>query len=131
MIQWKDEFSVGIPKMDEQHKQLFEIAWKIHDMLNDDIGYSDKYDKIVSVINELRDYAKYHFEEEEKYLTEKEYNGMFLQKVEHDKFNQKMLEIDLEHVDDNQEKYIQELLDFTLTWIVDHILDVDKGYMNV
>ena len=46
----------------------------------------DKYDEIVKVLNELRDYVKYHFEQEEKLLLEIQYRQFFAHKVAHNDF---------------------------------------------
>lgn len=34
MIQWKDDYKIGIDKINEQHKKLFEIANRAYDILD-------------------------------------------------------------------------------------------------
>ena len=38
----------------------------------------------------------------------------------------KLNEIDLDDLDENQQEYLIELVDFLLSWLVNHILKVDK-----
>ena len=83
----------------------------------------DKYDHIAKILNELRDYTKIHFQHEEEYMKSINYKGMFMQKVQHDQFCQKLDELDLEQ---NSEEVIQEVLTFLTDWLVHHILETDK-----
>ena len=71
-------------------------------------------------------YTKIHFQHEEEYMKSINYKGMFMQKVQHDQFCQKLDELDLEHLDENSEEVIQEVLTFLTDWLVHHILETDK-----
>ena len=44
----------------------------------------------------------------------------------HQAFVDKLNEINLDDVDDNQQEYLTELVDFLLSWLVNHILKIDK-----
>ena len=44
----------------------------------------------------------------------------------HQKFIDKINELDLDDVDDNQEEYLYDFLGFLQNWLVNHILRVDK-----
>ena len=35
-------------------------------------------------------------------------------------------EINLDDVDDHQKEYLEELIDFLLAWLINHILKMDK-----
>jgi len=48
------------------------------------------------------------------------------QKVEHDDFINKLEEIELKDIDENQDAYIRELLVFVFDWILTHIVQKDK-----
>ena len=54
------------------------------------------------------------------------YPGLPTQKKAHASFEEKLLEINLDDVDDNQQAYLEELVDFLLSWITVHILYMDK-----
>lgn len=125
MITWREEFSLGIDKIDEQHKKLFAIANEAYNLLKDEF-YFDKYDQIIKIIKDLRNYTIYHFGFEEAYMRSIEYKRYFSHKVVHDDFKEKINNIDLDKIDENQDEYIKELLNFIVDWIENHILKADK-----
>lgn len=129
MIQWKESYRLGVDEIDEQHKRLFDIANQAYDLLKNDM-LVDKYDRIVSIIEELRDYAVYHFGFEENYMASINYKRRLSHKVVHDEFIAKIKEVDLDNVDENQDQYLTEILDFVVQWIEQHILGTDKLYVS-
>jgi hemerythrin len=129
MFIWKKEYEIGIEKIDNEHKKIFEIANKGYELLENDF-YLDKYDKIMDIVAELKEYAQFHFSEEEAYLASIGYKKLFTHKMQHDSFMEKVNNINLKEIDTNQDKYILEILDFIVKWIQEHILDKDKEYIN-
>jgi hemerythrin len=129
MIKWKDEYSVGVEHIDEQHRKLFEIAGRAYDLLKDELVV-DKYDRIVAILGELKDYSVFHFNSEEEYMKSIGYRKFLSHKVIHDDFIEKINGIDLDQVDENQDKYLLDILDFIVRWIDGHILGQDKQYMQ-
>ena len=125
MYEMKPEYYTGIDFVDAEHKKLFEIANTVYDLLIDEF-IPDKYDYIMEVVTELKDYAKYHFDHEEEYMGEIKYRRLLSHKVEHDGFIEKISEYDAEIVDENQKESLLELLDFLTNWLVEHILKQDK-----
>jgi hemerythrin len=125
MLVWKDEYSIGVPLIDEQHQHMFEIGNSAYELLKDDFC-TDMYDGVVEIIKELKEYTKLHFKTEEEYMLSIKYNKYFSQKVEHDDFIQKINEVDFDKVDDNPKKYIEDILGFVFNWTLDHILQKDK-----
>lgn len=124
MFEMKEEYKTGIKSIDDQHKMLFEIADRTYMLLKDNYTI-DKYDKMVELLNELKDYAVYHFKEEEEYMKSINYKRMFTQKIEHDNFIKKLNDIDIRKIDENQDGYILSILGFLNSWLVEHILEKD------
>jgi len=125
MITWRDEFALGVPEIDAQHKKLFAIANRAYEVLKNDL-LVDKYDQIVDIFNELKDYTVYHFTYEEDYMKSIGYRKFLSHKVQHDDFIQRINETDLRQIDENQQQYLIETLEFVVAWIENHILGVDK-----
>lgn len=125
MYEMKDEYKIGVEHIDEQHKKLFELADKAYMLLKDEFTI-DKYDKIVEILNELKEYTIFHFKSEEEYMESINYKRMFTQKIEHDKFIKTLEEIDLKHIDQNQDESLLKVLGFLNQWLTEHILKNDK-----
>lgn len=125
MYEFKDEFRTGIEEIDNEHKKLFEIADRLYEMMINEF-IPDKYDYIVEVLNELKDYAATHFKHEEEYMMSIRHKKLISQKAEHDEFIEKLEAYDLDEIDENQRKVILELLDFLNEWLINHILKSDK-----
>ncbi|EHI97540.1 MULTISPECIES: hemerythrin family protein [unclassified Clostridium] len=125
MYEMKEEYKIGVELIDKQHKKLFELADKAYMLLKDEFTI-DKYDKIVEILQELKDYTVFHFKSEEEYMESINYKRMFTQKVEHDAFIKKLEAIDLKNVDENQDESLMEVLNFLNDWLTEHILKNDK-----
>lgn len=120
-----DEYKTGIELVDTEHKVLFDIIAKIHATIQAELLH-DKYDEIMKIIDQLRDYTKVHFADEEEYMESIGYAGLEQQKLLHQNFIDKMMELDYDHIDDNQDAYLYDFLGFLQNWLVNHILKVDK-----
>lgn len=125
MYQFKDEFRIGIDSIDKEHQKLFEIADRAYETLMDEF-IPDKYDYIVEILNELKEYAATHFKHEEEYMASIRYKKLFSQKASHEEFIEKISTYDLEQIDENQKEAILGVLDFLNDWLVHHILESDK-----
>lgn len=124
MFEMKEEFRTGIQKIDEEHEKLFEIGERVYTLLSDEYS-TDKYDKIIQIIHELKEYTEYHFKNEEEYMASINYTGMFTQKVQHAEFIKLLNDVDLKKIDVDQDKAIMKLLKHISDWLVDHILKED------
>lgn len=119
------KYEVGVPSIDEEHRQLFALIAETDRVIHSELLH-DKYDEIVSIIDGLRDYTLFHFKNEEAYMERVGYDGLEAQKITHQAFIDKLNEIDLFAVDENQQQSLEELIGFLLNWLVNHILKMDK-----
>ena len=127
MYQWNDEYTLGVEEIDKQHRRLIELADQVYLVLNDPWRL-DKYNQILEVLGELKDYTVYHFKTEEEYMAKIGYKKRFSHAIEHSSFVEKLNAVDLKEVDEAQEKHLMDLLDFITTWIVTHIMKTDRLY---
>ena len=125
MYEFKEEYKTGIDFIDEQHKVLFQIADKTYNLLKNDLTL-DKYDKIVALIEELQNYTVFHFNAEEEYMKSINYKRMFTQKVEHDAFVKRIIDVDFSKIDQDQDEYIISILQLLNDWLTGHIFENDK-----
>ena len=122
----KPEYYIGIEMIDEEHKQLFQYADEAYELLHDEFT-PDKYDKMNTILQNLRDYTVKHFTDEEAYMESIHYKKIFTQKIQHQEFVQKLDEFMEHHKEEveDQDKQIMDMLEFLTEWLVNHILHVD------
>lgn len=123
--EFTEEYLTGIELIDKEHETLFQIVDRANQLIKS-FDVSSGYDKIMKILEELRDYTKEHFSDEEEYMESIHYEGLSAQKRAHEAFIDKLENISLSDVEDNPEEYLQELLEFLLGWLINHILYVDK-----
>lgn len=121
LLEWKEEYSVGIEELDEQHKHMFGLINKLYDAMRESRqgAYLDE------LLKELADYGKLHTETEESYFTKYDYPHKDTHIQAHDAYKK--------HVDDFIEKesnsvLSMEILDFLQDWWIGHITGTDQDY---
>lgn len=120
-----DQYRIGVELIDQEHARLFEIIRETNDLISAQFLH-DKYDEIVHILTELKEYTMKHFQDEESYMESIGYEGLEMQCMAHTAFVDRLNEIELDDMDDNQKEYLDELLQFLLTWLTNHILKMDK-----
>lgn len=127
IFKWKDAFCTGIEEIDAQHKRLFELGSELYEMVVLDDGI-DHYDELVEILNNLKDYTVYHFQHEESLMKKYNYEQFEQHKIEHDKFIDKINEVETDDIDEKQKKIILNMIEFIANWISNHILKTDFRY---
>lgn len=125
---FSNEYLTGIELIDSEHRQLFALVNEVHALVHDDLIF-DKYDEIMRILTELRNYTEMHFHDEEAYMEKINYPEIDAQRRAHNAFIEKLVDInfeELESLDNNQQEYLQDILDFLVKWLVNHILKMDK-----
>jgi hemerythrin len=124
MLKWDSKYLIGIPIIDEQHEKLVDIANEASEILSLP-EHTDKYDDIITILNELKDYTAFHFSTEENLMKEIRYPKFFSHQVEHNDFITKVNGIDLYALDEDQDRQLLEIIRFVTDWIITHILEKD------
>ncbi len=120
-----EQYLTGIPLIDGEHETLFEIIGEANALVKAELLH-DKYDEIVGILDRLEEYTKEHFRDEEEYMESIGYAGLEAQKMAHHAFVSKLEEVDLDQVDQNQQEYLEGLMEFLFGWLSNHILKSDK-----
>ncbi|MEG0962380.1 MAG: bacteriohemerythrin [Lachnospiraceae bacterium] len=120
-----EKYLTGITMVDEEHKTLFEIIGAANALVKAELLH-DKYDEIVGILERLKSYTEVHFRDEEAYMEKIKYSRIEAQKRAHAAFEEKLAGIDLEEVDEKQQEYLEELMNFLFGWLSNHILMSDK-----
>ncbi len=128
MFAFTDKYMTGIEMVDDEHRRLFEIIAETKDVIDSEF-LADKYDHIMNLLNQLREYTEFHFKDEEVLMEKIGYPRLEVQKRAHAAFVERLVEIDfkdLDNMDDNQQEYLLELIQFLISWLSNHILGEDK-----
>lgn len=120
-----NEYLTGIGLIDDEHKELFRIIGEVHRIIHDEF-IADKYDEIVYLLEELKNYTKFHFADEEKYMQSIQYEGLAAQQRAHDAFVARLEEMDFQQIEGHQQETLEEILEFLTDWLINHILNSDK-----
>ncbi|MBM3883115.1 MAG: bacteriohemerythrin [Verrucomicrobia bacterium] len=78
-IEWKDEYSVGVAHLDEWHRRIFGTINRLIDLRQD----PEDPEAIRRSLDEMVQYSKEHFRDEETLMQEWSYSGLADQQREH------------------------------------------------
>ncbi|MCP5162840.1 MAG: bacteriohemerythrin [Hahellaceae bacterium] len=120
---WRDEYSVGIASIDAEHKKLLNL---INQLQTASLYYTgEDFDK--DALNEVIEYTKYHFANEEKLMETHGYPTCESHKQEHRRMAEKVMSM-VKAYEEDSDKTIDELLNFLKQWLIRHINGTDKEY---
>jgi hemerythrin len=120
-MEWKDEYSVGILEIDDQHKLLLRSFTAIEESIRLDQGWSNTHYAILD-LNQL---ARMHFTFEEAIMHMFGYPETEAHQNEHQQFFSRMASIERHSLKKSAEV---EMVQFLRSWLTTHILGSDRGY---
>jgi hemerythrin len=123
IINWKNEFSVGVKEMDDQHKKLLGM---INRLIAEQKTLTDPK-TIADLLTEMTDYAQVHFRAEEYLMAEYGYDYKNQQEQQHQAFIDKTISF-YSASDIGPNILSAALLEYLGTWLVGHILTEDMKY---
>jgi len=120
---WDDSYKTGVESIDEQHKKLVSLLNQLDESLN--IGGDTHI--VIKLLDELVEYTKFHFKDEEKFMLGHEYDEKASQQhlLAHKQFIDQINEAQ-KSCHNNPDHVTDELLDFLVQWLINHILLTDK-----
>ena len=125
MLDWKNEYSLGIQEIDNQHIKLIELINRLYDAFIK----RKQAEEVLKVIKELSDYTEEHFSTEEVYFRRFNYAETTEHIKEHHFFIQKVKEFQAQ-AKENPGRYVFNIITFLQNWIVNHITVTDKKYIE-
>ena len=121
VLQWREEFSVGIEEVDHEHRELIELIRS----LQQNLQAGAEADEVIDVLGEIYAQIAAHFALEETVMRKYQYDEYLAHKTEHEK-----LLDDLRDIMDNFEA--GESLDYEAAlghavrdWFVNHFKTKD------
>ncbi len=124
-MKWQPGFNLGIEEIDEQHKKIVELI----NLLNVAVLNQNADLKIRGMLDEMTDYADYHFKTEEKYFRKFHYPLLDDHIKEHEAFIEKVKEFIAKYEAGLSITF--RLMNYLRKWLTNHILDSDREYVDI
>lgn len=125
ILEWKDEYSVKVKEIDDQHKELFRI---INILITEVTTLKDEK-KMKSIISDLVKYKMAHFATEEKYFKEFNYDGAEDHIQKHKAFSKGLEQITQDYKDDTIGLSFA-IIDYLEDWLITHLMGTDHKYIQ-
>ncbi len=124
-LEWKPEYSVGVPVLDRQHRGLIRIINKLTDEAEGD-GMIDW------VFDQLEAYTREHFATEERLLEQYDYADLKEHRKQHRKFEEWLRAVRLTwRSGAPRDQIVATVNEFLRDWLIRHILSSDMAYRDV
>lgn len=121
LAEWSPVIEVGVPSIDEQHRQLFDLAATFS-------GNGDQI-RVLKSLAMLTEYVKVHLHEEEQLMAACGYPGIDAHRRLHAEFRRMLFDL-LENAKQMTLDEIAEEVKFLINgWFYNHILIADFAYM--
>ena len=122
-LKWSKSLSVGIDKIDREHKELFSI---VNDLLQ---IYHDKQgqEQILDVLYAMVQYAQEHFATEDEYMTAYGFPKFQDHRKEHTKYLERVGEF-LERYEAGSQTLTTDMLVFLSQWWLEHTSEDDLAF---
>lgn len=122
-VAWRDDLSVGIQAVDDDHKNLLHLINNLQTAVYYPTG--ETFER--QALEELVAYTKYHFEREEQLMEANGYPDFANHKREHEAMIAKVGDFLAEYEKD-REATVERLTEFLKTWLINHIQGTDQKY---
>ncbi len=124
-VEWKDDYSVGIDSIDQQHKKLLNLINQLQTAV--DYSTGDQFER--EALDELVDYTKTHFTYEEGLMRDNDYPDFEPHKAQHEKMFKKVEEVLAEYEQDH-DTAMANAAEYLKDWLINHINGTDKEYSS-
>lgn len=123
-IVWKDEYSVGVKVIDDQHKELFKRVNKLFDDVS-----KGNVTTVLETLDFLNSYVTYHFSAEEQLMAKANYPEIESHKNEHEWFKSEILSIrEQVHKNGLGVSLTLKLNKLLVSWLINHVTKTDVKF---
>ena len=122
LVEWSQKLEFGLPVIDDQHKQLFDLAATF-------TGNGDEI-RVMRTLATLSEYVKVHFRAEEEMLARLDYPELEAHQKLHAQFKEMLLKL----LDNARQMTLDEIADevqyLIYGWFANHIMQADVAYVG-
>lgn len=123
LFAWEEEFSIGIPEVDDQHRRLVGFVNELHRAIRSRQGRAVS----LAILARLAEYTRTHFLFEESLMRVTDYPDTAKHKQQHDDLVEKVVILQDKLIKENV-PITFELLHFLKNWLMHHICEDDKNF---
>ena len=128
-IEWTADLETGFPELDAQHRKLFDMIAKMTVHIEAPIIDDEKINELVVF---LEDYAREHFECEERCMAETNCPARDINSEAHQTFLKGVMRFKKDYADHGEKREFVAILQASLyAWLRNHILRVDSALRTV
>ncbi len=125
LIDWLEQYSIGIPKIDAQHKGFFGAVHRLHK----ECQASEGEQVVLETLVFLENYVRGHFQDEMALMREHEYPRITEHGTLHAEFLERFLDMIGEFKESGPSQHLAERVgEMVQGWLVDHIAKADRAY---
>lgn len=121
---WDDKHTINVFDMDENQKRLFEYINRIIDVQSKKKKDSNE---LIDVLVELMEFLKFHFKNEEAFLSKFKYPEIEEHVRDHRKFSKK-IQTFRRWISDDPSNFTEDMILYLKGWIINHIHEHDVKY---
>lgn len=121
ILSWTEEYSVGVKKIDEQHKHLFDMINEAHDSAGS-VSDEEVLNKLIAGMDE---FANTHFAMEEGLMEKHGYPKTDEHKRQHNDFRMRTMITKTMQPGEGAELNAIKVFQYLADWLNDHILEID------
>ncbi len=114
-LEWKDDYSVGVPAIDHEHRELIGLVNQLHEALASGKPETD----VAEIFGDLFRAISSHFALEERFMREHRYDRATEHKADHERLLDELRDIMDDHRD-GQDPSVERLTASVDAWFTNH-----------
>ncbi len=124
---WKDQYKLGVPVIDAQHKELFGRVESFLKALRSEVSWDEKIPEINETLEFMKKYVVEHFHDEEEYQRSIDYPGYEFHKQIHDGMVNYVQEVSKQYEESSDnELLMQQFGGRLMAWLINHVAAEDQ-----
>jgi hemerythrin len=123
LVAWNNSYSVKVARCDNDHKKLFSLINTVHDAMST----RQRAQVVQQVVDELADYATYHFAAEESMMEMTKYPELASHRRQHQEFVTQLKQLQQDVIAGKGGQTITVVV-FLNDWLNTHIQHSDQQY---
>ncbi|MFA9380433.1 MAG: bacteriohemerythrin [Acetanaerobacterium sp.] len=124
---WKEKYKLGVPQIDEQHRELFRRVTVFLETVRSPLAWREKAQKVNETLDFMKGYVVTHFRDEEEYQRLIGYPERDGHAQIHRDMVAYVVEIARQYEQESyNEQLIQQFAGRLLAWLINHVAVEDQ-----